>query len=149
MPEKFQSETLTLAGSLNESWYIGYCEAVFSGLHHSQVGMQRGKRVIRALGGCGGERGNEARLASRGIPNECDIRDSLQLKRELPFFAKRAQQREAGSFALRRCEAPPPRPTPPRTPNKPPVAGVVRSRDLSPGGGGDARADRHRKLQRF
>src|SRR6218665_789517 len=105
MPEKLQSETLTLAGSRNESWYIGYCEAVFSGLYHSQVGMQRGKRVIRHLWACGRKRGNETRLASRGIPNECDIRDGLQLKRELPFFTKRTQQREAGSFVFQRRES--------------------------------------------
>ena len=98
--QELEAEPLALARALDEARHVGHGEAVVAGLHDAEVRMQRGERIVGDLRSSRGERGDEARLARRGEADQRDIRDRLELERDLALEPGRAEQGEAGRLAL-------------------------------------------------
>ncbi len=101
VPQELESESLALAGALDETRHVGDGEPVVAGLHDAEVRVERGERVVGDLGPCRGKGGDEARLAGRRISDERDVGDGLQLERDLGLVAEGAEQGEARCLALR------------------------------------------------
>src|SRR5690606_17049983 len=69
-------------------------------LHDAEVRVQRREGVVGDLGLRSRQCRDEARLARRGVPDESDIRDDLELEDDVALPAGGAKQGEAGSLAL-------------------------------------------------
>ena len=66
--------------------------------------MESGERVVGDLRLRGAHGGDQARLARRRVPDECNIRHRLQLEENIALKARGAEKRESGRFSLGRRE---------------------------------------------
>ena len=105
MAEELEAEALALARALDESGHVGDRVADVAGLDDPEVRVQRRERVVGDLRPSGRDRGDETGLARRGVADQGDIGDDLQLEEDVAFPAGGAEQREAGRLALLRGRA--------------------------------------------
>ena len=131
--EELQPEALALAGALDEAGDVGDGEAHVARLDDAEVRMQGRERVVGDLRARRRDGGDEARLAGRGVADERDVGDGLQLEEDVALPAGRAEQREARApcaWASRapRCRA---RPCPPGATTKR-MPGSIMSTSVSP-----------------
>ena len=80
--------------------HVGDRERRVAGGDHTEVGHQRGERVVGDLGARPRDRGDQAGLAGAGEADEADVGDHLELEDDLELVAGLAEQREAGGLAL-------------------------------------------------
>ena len=100
MPQELEAQPLALAGALDESGHVGDGEAHIARLDDAEIRMQRGERVVRDLRARCRDRGDQARLARRGVADERDVRDGLQLEQDIARPPGGSEQGEAGGLAL-------------------------------------------------
>ena len=98
------AETAALAGALDQTGDVRHGERGVTGLHHAQVGHQRGERVVRDLGPGARQRGDQAGLAGAGEADQADVGDDLELEVDHEVVPGLAEQREPGRLALGRGE---------------------------------------------
>src|SRR5262249_9806635 len=76
--EKPESEPFAGMRPLDDSGYVGDEKASMIGeASYSQIGLERGERIVRDLGACGGNDRQEGTLARVGLTDEADIGDQL------------------------------------------------------------------------
>ncbi len=95
-------EPLAFACALDQAGNVGDREPGVAGLHHSEVGDERGERVVGDLGPGRGHRRDEARFAGRGKTDQRDVGDRLELEDDVPLVTRDAEQGEPGGLALLR-----------------------------------------------
>jgi hypothetical protein len=97
--EELQAQAPAGRGARDEAGDVGHGERDVAGADHTQVGHQRGERVVGDLRpGCR-HRGDQRRLAGRGEPDQPDVGDALELDDGVERLAGLAEQREARRLA--------------------------------------------------
>ena len=100
--QEVKSQSLALGGTGDESGHVGHGVRRLTGHDDAEVRHQGGERVVGDLGACPRDRRDEARLASRGEPDQADVGDDLEFEPDPALLALLAQQGETGSLAGRR-----------------------------------------------
>ena len=81
MAQKPVAEPLPAVRAFDEPGHVGDGEAaVAAQLHDAQIRRQRGERIIGDLGTCGGDAGDERRLAGIGEADQTDVGEQLQFE---------------------------------------------------------------------
>jgi hypothetical protein len=101
VPEELQAEAATQAGAGDQAGDVRDREPDLPGLDHAELGHQRRERVVGDLRPGRGQRRDQARLARAGEADEADVRDGLELQRDVAVLPRLAEQREAGRLAAR------------------------------------------------
>ncbi len=104
VPQELQAQPLALAGARDQAGDVGDGVDGRTGGDHTEVGHQRGERVVGDLRLGGAEHGDQGRLAGAGIAHERHVRDGLQLQDDVVEVPRLAEQREPGRLAARRGE---------------------------------------------
>jgi hypothetical protein len=104
MPEKLKSESLPLARTLDESWYILDHERSVSPLHDTQIGDECREWIGRDLGFHICDRLYDSGFASIGESDESDIGDELEFESDLVSITRISELSKVGRLACRRRE---------------------------------------------
>jgi pSer/pThr/pTyr-binding forkhead associated (FHA) protein len=76
--------------ALDQAGNVGHDEGVIASLHHAEVRLEGGKRVVGDFGSGGGQARNESRFASIGKAHQADVGQQLQLQFNLENLARLA-----------------------------------------------------------
>src|SRR6185312_10840872 len=92
--QKLHAQSCSLMRALNQPGNIGYDITFFirnlADGHNTQVGFERGERVVSNLGPRGGDARNQRGFADIGITDQPDIGQQLQLQSQHTFFTRKA-----------------------------------------------------------
>ena len=100
--QELVAQALALARALDEAGDVGNDIGVLAGTHHTQVGHERGKRIVGDLGSGGTHARDKRGLAHRGEAHERGISHELHLELNPVLLGRLAQLGECGRAAHRR-----------------------------------------------
>jgi hypothetical protein len=90
--QKVETESLSVAGALDQTRYVGHREAMVSGLYDPKVRVQGGERVISNFWFRCAQGRNKARFSGRRIADERDICDRFEFESDNEFISCGAEQ---------------------------------------------------------
>ena len=100
--QELMAQTLAFARTLNEAGDVGNDIGVLAGTHHTQVGHERGKRIVGDLGSSGTHARDKRGLTHRGEANERGIGHELHLELNPVLLGRLTKLGKRGRAAHRR-----------------------------------------------
>ncbi len=100
------AEARAFAGTLDEARDVGHHERLLAARNDTEVGDERGERIVGDLGTRRTHPCDQRRLTHARESHKRGIRQQLQLELDPPFLARFAELREGGGPACRRGEMP-------------------------------------------
>ena len=99
VPQEIQAQAAALGRAGDQPGHVGDGEGVLPRRHHTEVGHQRGERVVGDLRLGRRDHRHQRRLARRREADQPDVGDGLEFEGEVACLARLAEQREPGRLA--------------------------------------------------
>ena len=99
VPEELQAEALAGGGTGDQPGDVGHRVGDVAGADDAQLRHERGERVVGDLRAGRGHGGDQRGLAGRGVPDQTDVGDALELQHGVDGLTGLTEQGEAGGLA--------------------------------------------------